>query len=318
MEMMKAKTLGTVVLCSAILFGTSLAWTGVRASPRRRANTDNDVAALKAQLAEQQKQIDALKSAIEEQKKLIDKACAARRRKAGQDTFALPRNKALGEVASTTPIIPSIAPAVATPVVSAGTTGWECPPTPAKLLPTPTSVPPYLRLGNVCITPIGFMDATFVWRDKNAGIGYRKQFRQHSVQQHGRRQNFRIPLQHPEQPPRVPRRRGLEGRRTSSATTSSTSWAPAAPATSRVTNGAVVPRIRLYWVDVRKNGWEFLAGQSWSMLTPNRRGISPLPGDLFYSQVFDVNYMAGLTWTRQPGFRVLYHFGNTVTVGLFG
>ena len=82
-----------------------------------------------------------------------------------------------------------------------------------------------------------------------------------------------------------------------------------------VTNGAVVPRIRLYWVDVRKGGWEFLAGQSWSMLTPNRKGISPLPGDIFYSQVFDVNYMAGLTWTRQPGFRVLYHFGNTAVWG---
>jgi hypothetical protein len=30
----------------------------------------------------------------------------------------------------------------------------------------------------------------------------------------------------------------------------------------------------------------------------------------------DVNYMAGLTWTRQPGFRVLYHAGPTVTFGL--
>ena len=82
-----------------------------------------------------------------------------------------------------------------------------------------------------------------------------------------------------------------------------------------VTNGAFVPRLRLYWVDVRKGSVEFLAGQSWSMLTPNRRGISPLPGDLFYSQVMDVNYMAGLTWTRQPGMRVLYHPSNTVTFG---
>jgi hypothetical protein len=56
------------------------------------------------------------------------------------------------------------------------------------------------------------------------------------------------------------------------------------------TNGAFVPRLRLYWVDVRKGNWEFLAGQSWSMMTPNRKGISPLPGDLFYSQVIDVNY----------------------------
>jgi hypothetical protein len=82
-----------------------------------------------------------------------------------------------------------------------------------------------------------------------------------------------------------------------------------------VTNGAVVPRLRLYWVDVRRGGWEFLAGQSWSMLTPNRVGISPLPGDIFYSQVMDVNYMAGLTWSRQPGMRVLYHAGDKVTFG---
>ena len=28
---------------------------------------------------------------------------------------------------------------------------------------------------------------------------------------------------------------------------------------------------------------EFLAGQSWSMMMPNRKGISALPGDLFYT-----------------------------------
>ena len=82
-----------------------------------------------------------------------------------------------------------------------------------------------------------------------------------------------------------------------------------------MTNGAFVPRLRLFWVDVRKGKLEFLAGQSWSMLTPNRKGISPLPGDLFYSQVIDVNYMAGLTWTRQPGLRVLFHPSDKVTFG---
>ncbi len=83
-----------------------------------------------------------------------------------------------------------------------------------------------------------------------------------------------------------------------------------------VTNGAFVPRLRLFWVDARKGAWEFLAGQSWSMLTPDRTRISALPGNLFYSQVLDVNYMAGLTWTRQAGMRVLYHPGKTVTLGL--
>ena len=85
-----------------------------------------------------------------------------------------------------------------------------------------------------------------------------------------------------------------------------------------VTNGAFVPRLRLYWVDVRKGKVEFLAGQSWSMLTPNRRGISPLPGDIFYSQVIDVNYMAGLTWTRQPGMRVLFHPNDKADLRILG
>jgi hypothetical protein len=72
----------------------------------------------------------------------------------------------------------------------------------------------------------------------------------------------------------------------------------------------------LFWVDIRKGQWEILGGQSWSMLTPNRKGISPLPGDIFYSQATDVNYVAGLTWTRQPGFRLVYHPANTVAWGL--
>lgn len=59
-----------------------------------------------------------------------------------------------------------------------------------------------------------------------------------------------------------------------------------------------------------------LAGQSWSMITPNRKQISALPGDLFYSQVVDVNYINGLTWGRIPGIRFLYHPSEKVTWGI--
>lgn len=65
-----------------------------------------------------------------------------------------------------------------------------------------------------------------------------------------------------------------------------------------VSNGAFARRLRLFWIDMRRGRWEFLAGQSWSTLTPNRRGISALPADLFYSEVIDTNYIAGLTWAR--------------------
>ena len=83
-----------------------------------------------------------------------------------------------------------------------------------------------------------------------------------------------------------------------------------------VSSNPYVFRMRLYWVDLTKGKFEFLAGQSWSLLTPNRKGISPLPGDIFYSQDIDVNYQAGLVWGRIPGFRGVYHPSDKVAFGL--
>jgi hypothetical protein len=316
MEMMKAKTLGNIVLCSAILLGTSVllpTWAfGQGPAPAVPQTTDNDVAALKALLAEQQKQIDALKSAMEEQKKLIEKTASAQARDS-QDNFALPRNKALGDVASTTPIIPPIAP-VTTPVIS----GAQAPSASGNPCEGPidtNSVPPYLRFGNVCITPIGFMDATFLWRDKDAASGIGSNFGSvpYNNVVNGKLSETRFSPQNS----RIGFRIDGEWKGTHFIGYNEFDFLGTSGALNlNTTNGGYVPRLRLYWVDARKGGWECLAGQSWSMLTPNRVGISPLPGDLFYSQVMDVNYMAGLTWTRQPGFRVLYHAGDKVTFGL--
>ena len=83
-----------------------------------------------------------------------------------------------------------------------------------------------------------------------------------------------------------------------------------------VSSNPYVFRLRLYWVDVRYSKFELLAGQSWSMMTPNRKGISPLPGDIFYSQDIDVNYQLGLVWGRIPGFRFVYHPSDKVAFGV--
>ena len=74
-------------------------------------------------------------------------------------------------------------------------------------------------------------------------------------------------------------------------------------------------RMRLYWVDVHKGKIEVLAGQSWSMMTPNRVGISPMPGDIFYSQNMDTNYQVGLVWLRTPSFRLIFHPTDNVAWG---
>jgi hypothetical protein len=75
-------------------------------------------------------------------------------------------------------------------------------------------------------------------------------------------------------------------------------------------------RMRLYWVDAKVGKIEVLGGQSWSLLTPNRVGLSALPGDLFYSQDMDTNYQLGLTWARQAGFRVIVHPTNNWAFGV--
>jgi hypothetical protein len=83
-----------------------------------------------------------------------------------------------------------------------------------------------------------------------------------------------------------------------------------------VTSNSNGLRMRLYWAQVTDGKFEFLAGQSWSMMTPNRQGISPAPGDIFFSQNVDTNYQAGLIWARTPGFRFLIHPSPTITAGL--
>lgn len=83
-----------------------------------------------------------------------------------------------------------------------------------------------------------------------------------------------------------------------------------------VTSNSDGLRLRLYWVQLQTGKFEFLAGQSWSMLVPSRNGISPMPGDLFYSQNMDTNYQLGLPWQRVPGFRFIVHPSKTVAAGV--
>jgi hypothetical protein len=297
----------SLILCAAALFA-------VLPLTAQSQPDNSEVGLLKTQLADQQKQIDQLKFALEEQRKLIERNMKTAATE-DQREFALPRNKALGEVASTTPYIPPApAPALlAAPIISAAQVPANPPTNPCEAVPD-GQAPAFIRLGSTCLVPIGFMDLTTVWRDKNAASSIGSNFGSvpYNNTVNGKLSEFRFSPQNS----RIGFR--FDG-----------DWKGAhfigynefdflgtsASLALTVTNGAFVPRLRLYWVDVRKGKVEFLAGQSWSMLTPNRTGISPLPGNLFYSQVIDVNYMAGLTWTRQPGMRVLYHPSDKVTFG---
>jgi hypothetical protein len=274
-------------------------------------NGNNDqVEQLKAKLATQQKEIDLLQKALADQQRTLDKLAAANAENSAANaaTAAVPAPPAHvgGLVASASGALPSTASAsTASPVFNS----------PAQADNSSASSPLQIMLGNVSIMPVGFMDLTAVWRDKDAGsvIGSNYGSVPYNNTTAAKLSEFRFSPQNSRIGFRIDGNwKGAHFIGYNEFDFLGTSGGN----NLGVTNGAFVPRIRLYWVDIRKDKVEFLAGQSWSMLTPNRKGISPLPGDIFYSQAMDVNYIAGLTWTRQPGLRVVFHPTQQVAFGV--
>ncbi len=306
--MTKSRTAAFALSLMAVVFlGTAFA---ADPADKTAADTAAQVAALKAQLAAQQKQIEQLQTALQAQMKLLDQVAAnTAAPAAGSAAPAAPSRAGLGEIASTTPMLPPapaavVPPRIFTPPDQQGSQQQQ----PAPL---------QLQLGNITIMPVGFLDATGVWRSKAAGSGIGSNFGSipfDNAVPGGHLNEFRFSPQNS----RVGFRIDGNWKGAHFLNYLETDFLGTSGANNiGITNGAFVPRLRLWWLSVRKGAWEFLGGQSWSMFTPNRRGISALPGDIFYSQVFDVNYLIGLPWTRQPGFRVLLHGPkDKVTFGL--
>jgi hypothetical protein len=74
-----------------------------------------------------------------------------------------------------------------------------------------------------------------------------------------------------------------------------------------VTSNPHTNRLRLYWLDLKRGKWEFLAGQSWGLETPNRKGLSPNPADLMLTLSEDANVHVGVPYTRAGLFRAVFH-----------
>lgn len=165
--------------------------------------------------------------------------------------------------------------------------------------------PLQFHIGSAYITPVGFMDFTSVWRSKNggsgigtnfAGIPYGNTYQTNLTELRLSMQNSRIGF-------RVDAR--VKGAHVIGYLESD--FLGFDPGNVAVSSNSNSLRSRLFWVDLRKGQWEVLGGQSWSLITPGRVGISPLPGDIFFTQNIDVNYQLGLVWGRIPELRVVYH-----------
>src|SRR5258708_5227040 len=77
-----------------------------------------------------------------------------------------------------------------------------------------------------------------------------------------------------------------------------------------VTSNPHTDRLRLYWLDLKRGKWEFLAGQTWGLQTPNRVGVSPNPSDLSLGYHEDANIGVGYNYTRAAALSAAYHFND--------
>ncbi len=178
----------------------------------------------------------------------------------------------------------------------------------------PSSSPLSIRIGDTAFAPLGFVDATFFGRSTNVGSGIGTNFGSipyntspagHLSEMNFSTQNSRI------------------GFRVDSNVLGAkflgyfeADFVGNQPGNVFVSSNSDTFRMRNAFVDVQKNGFEVLGGQDWSMATPGRKGISPLPGDIFYSQDMDTNYQAGLVWARQTQFRFIAHPNENVAFGV--
>ena len=179
--------------------------------------------------------------------------------------------------------------------------------------PKPVTAPLSWRIGEADFTPGGFMDLTSIFRSTNAGSSIGTGFAgiPFNNTAAGKTSENRLSAQNSRLSLKIATKAGS----TDVTGYVEADFLGALPPNGHVTSNSDSLRMRLYWVDLRRGKWEILGGQSWSMLTPGRTGISPVPADLFISQNVDTNYQVGLIWTRAPQFRLVYHANKNWTAG---
>jgi hypothetical protein len=317
-------------VCAAVLLGISLA-----ASPLLARNAgetgkeDTPVAvtsaaavpdkptAVKPEASAIESEMQDLRSLVEEQRAELEAQRAAL--KAQQLKM-----EALEEKFGATPSEPVTVPAATTEAISTAASISAAAPAPVTPAATATAAammspqkenesPLFFKIGGAEFYPLGFMDLTGVFRTTNlGGIGTSFGSIPFNNTAAGRLSELRFSAQNS----RIGLRTHAKFGEADVTGYLEADFLGYQPANANDTSNSNSMRMRLYWVDYRRGMWEVFGGQSWSFLTPNRNGLSALPGDLFYGQEMDTNYLLGLTWSRQPSFRVIAHPTNNWAIGV--
>ncbi|MGH9436596.1 MAG: hypothetical protein ACRD22_01555 [Terriglobia bacterium] len=181
---------------------------------------------------------------------------------------------------------------------------------PPEEKPAPISI----AVGNARLTPFGFVDATLFGRSTNTGSGIGTNFGgiPYSNSAAGSLSEINFSGQNSRLGLRVDST--VHGAKVLGYFEAD--FLGSQPGNAFVTSNSNTFRMRNVFVDLRKGRFEVLGGQDWSLATPNRNGLSPLPSDIFYTQNMDTNYQAGLVWARQTQFRFTFHPNDNFAVAV--
>ena len=287
-----------VQLLAADGVGGSGDGSGSAAAPNATATTKAgtisaaDIEQLRKRIAEQEEQIKQLQKAVSAQKELLEttvravEASTASAPAANGDVHLVNIGNGTG--------VPGVAPAAR--AAQGGSS---------------ESSPLSLKIGDSYLTPVGFMDLTYVGRTTNVGSGIGTNFGSipYANTAAGQLRDSYLAIQNS----RIGARFDSMFHGTKVLAYWESDFLGNQPTNVLVSSNSETFRLRLLFVDLRKNKWELSAGQMWSLMTPNRVGAGSVTSDVFYSNTVDVNYHIGLTWTRNPGWRMIYHPVDTVS-----
>jgi hypothetical protein len=288
--------------------------------PAEPAITAADVQGLKDALAAQQTQIQLLNQQIQELKQNGQQAQAAAAAAATQATAAQAQAAtAQSQTAEQQQAVVELKSDVAAVKTTADTTAATVQDSlkDVKNVSSQWETPMSIHLKGITITPGGFVAAEFVRRSRELGADVTTPF--NSLTMPGASQSN---LPEFFGSARQSRPTVFVGGRLKnvelSAYVSGDFLSAGVTSTSTQTNSYTL-RLRQAWGQAKfDNGWKFLGGQMWSLVTENKAGIAP-SDDLgrvndARPATIDPGYNVGFSFARQYGLRVTKDFGDKVSV----
>lgn len=90
----------------------------------------------------------------------------------------------------------------------------------------------------------------------------------------------------------------------------------AAPTANSKESNSYTPRLRQFYAtaDDSPDGWHFLAGQSWSLVTMFKEGLIPRKENVPWT--IDAQYVPGFDWLRNPEIRIVKDWDKKVWLGI--